>query len=115
MLYEVITNDSVFIFLKDVLTEVMELFPSEYIHIGGDEAPKYRWENCPKCQKRMEEEGLANEHELQSWFITEIEKFRITSYNVCYTKLLRQVEKLRSLLLFLQQEHILLALQIVTP
>lgn len=68
-------NDSVFVFLQDVLTEVMELFPSEYIHIGGDEAPKYQWENCPKCQKRIKEEGLADEHELQSWFITEIERF----------------------------------------
>ncbi|PLW93355.1 MAG: hypothetical protein C0592_06405, partial [Marinilabiliales bacterium] len=68
-------NDSVFAFLKDVLSEVMVLFPSEYIHIGGDEAPKYRWENCPKCQKRIKDEGLADEHELQSWFITKIEEF----------------------------------------
>lgn len=65
-------NDSVFVFLKDVLDEVMELFPSEYIHIGGDEAPKYRWENCPKCQRRIAKEGLADEHELQSWFISQI-------------------------------------------
>ncbi|MCB0402844.1 MAG: family 20 glycosylhydrolase [Flavobacteriales bacterium] len=68
-------NDSVFIFLEDVLTEVMELFPSEYVHIGGDEAPKYRWEHCPKCQKRMLDEGLHNEHELQSYFIKRIEQF----------------------------------------
>ncbi len=68
-------NDSVFIFLEDVLTEVMELFPSKYIHIGGDEAPKYRWENCPKCQKRIKQEGLKDEHELQSYFISRIEKF----------------------------------------
>ena len=46
-------NDSVFIFLKDVLTEVIDLFPSKYIHIGGDEAPKVRWEECKKCQKRI--------------------------------------------------------------
>lgn len=68
-------NDSVFAFLEDVLTEVTELFPSKYIHIGGDEAPKYRWEHCPKCQKRMADKGLKDEHELQSYFITRIEKF----------------------------------------
>jgi hexosaminidase len=53
----------------------MELFPSTYIHIGGDEAPKYRWENCSKCQQRIEEESLEDEHELQSYFIKRIEKF----------------------------------------
>ncbi|MBI3135398.1 MAG: beta-N-acetylhexosaminidase [Bacteroidetes bacterium] len=68
-------NDSTFKFLEDVLTEVMEIFPSEYIHIGGDEAPKFRWEHCDKCQKRMAEEGLKDEHELQSYFIQRIEKF----------------------------------------
>ena len=68
-------NDSVFIFLENVLIEVMELFPSKYIHIGGDEAPKYRWENCLKCQKRIKEEGLKDEDELQSWFIQQIEEF----------------------------------------
>lgn len=68
-------NDSTFMFLEDVLTEVMDLFPSEYIHIGGDESPKYRWENCDKCQKRISEEGLHDEHELQSYFIKRIQKF----------------------------------------
>lgn len=68
-------NDSTFVFLKDVLTEVMELFPSQYIHIGGDEAPKFRWEHCAKCQKRINQEGLHNEHELQSWFISQIGEF----------------------------------------
>jgi len=68
-------NDSTFQFLEDVLKEVMELFPSEYIHIGGDESPKYRWEHCDKCQKRIKEEKLANEHELQSYFIKRIAKF----------------------------------------
>ena len=68
-------NDSVFSFLEDVLTEVMTLFPSEYIHIGGDEAPKERWQECPKCQKRIAAEGLKDEHELQSYFISRIEKF----------------------------------------
>ncbi|MDO9548351.1 MAG: family 20 glycosylhydrolase, partial [Candidatus Marinimicrobia bacterium] len=57
-------NDSVFIFLQDVLTEVMDLFPSKYIHIGGDEAPKVRWEACPKCQARMKSENLKSEEEL---------------------------------------------------
>jgi len=68
-------NDSVFTFMEDVLTEVMELFPSQYIHIGGDETPKYRWEHCEKCQKRMTDEGLKDEHELQSYFVNRIEKF----------------------------------------
>lgn len=68
-------NDSVFSFLENVLLEVIDLFPSPYIHIGGDEAPKARWEKCPLCQKRMKEEGLKDEHELQSYFISRIEKF----------------------------------------
>ena len=68
-------NDSVFTFLEDVLSEVMELFPSEYIHIGGDEAPKIRWEQCNKCQKRMADHNLKDEHELQSYFIKRIQKF----------------------------------------
>jgi hexosaminidase len=68
-------KEETFSFLEDVLTEVMELFPSEYIHIGGDECPKTRWKKCPLCQKRMKEEGLKDEHELQSYFIKRIEKF----------------------------------------
>lgn len=68
-------NDSTFTFLEDVLTEVIELFPSEYIHIGGDEVPKYRWEHCDKCQRRMRDEGLHDEHELQSYFIGRIGGF----------------------------------------
>ena len=68
-------NDSVYTFMEDVLEEVIELFPSPYVHIGGDEAPKTRWENCPKCQKRMEDENLNDEHELQSYFIKRIEKY----------------------------------------
>ena len=68
-------NDSTFLFIENVLTEVLELFPSEYIHIGGDEAPKYRWEHCSKCQKRIQDEGLHDEHELQSYFISRVEKF----------------------------------------
>jgi len=68
-------NESVFVFLEDVLTEVMDLFPSEYIHVGGDEATKTRWEECPKCQQRMKDEGLKDEKELQSYFIKRMEKF----------------------------------------
>ncbi|NVO02149.1 MAG: family 20 glycosylhydrolase [Bacteroidetes bacterium] len=71
-------NDSTFKFIEDVLTEVISLFPGPYIHIGGDEAPKYRWENCLKCQNRMKVEGLKNEGELQSYFVTRIEKFLST-------------------------------------
>jgi len=68
-------NDSVFSLMEDVISEVIDLFPSEYIHIGGDEAPKTAWENCPKCQKRIKEEGLKDEAELQSYFIRRMEKF----------------------------------------
>ena len=68
-------NEDVFNFLQDVLSEVIELFPSKYIHIGGDEVPKDRWEKCPKCQQRIKDEGLKDEHALQSYFIQRIEKF----------------------------------------
>ncbi len=68
-------NEQVFTFLEDVLTEVMELFPGEIIHIGGDECPKDHWKTCPKCQQRIKDEGLKDEHELQSYFITRMEKF----------------------------------------
>jgi len=69
------TKDETFEFLEGVLDEVMELFPSTYIHIGGDEAPKAQWKKCPTCQKRTKDEGLKDEHELQSYFITRIEKY----------------------------------------
>ncbi len=68
-------NDSTFIFLQNIIDEVIELFPGKYIHIGGDEAPKDRWEECPKCQARIKAEGLKDEHELQSYFIK-----RMSSY-----------------------------------
>lgn len=68
-------KDETFAFLEDVLTEVMDLFPSEYIHIGGDEAPKTRWKDCAHCQALIKKEGLKDEHELQSYFIKRIEKF----------------------------------------
>ena len=70
-------NEQTFEFLENVLLEVIELFPGQYIHIGGDECPKVRWEECEKCQARIEEEGLADEHELQSYFIRRIEEFLI--------------------------------------
>jgi hexosaminidase len=62
-------NDGTFAFLQDILDEVLELFPGPYIHLGADECPKSRWQECPKCQARIEREGLADEHELQSYFI----------------------------------------------
>ena len=68
-------NDSTFTMLEDVLAEVMELFPGEYLHVGGDECPKERWKTCPKCQARMKTESLKDEHELQSYFVQRIEKF----------------------------------------
>lgn len=68
-------NDSTFMFLENVLDEVMKLFPSKYIHVGGDECPKANWKRCPKCQKRMKDLGLKNEEELQSYFIQRIEKY----------------------------------------
>ena len=66
-------NDSVFTFLKDIIDEVTELFPSKYIHIGGDECPKDRWMECAKCQQRIKDHELADEKELQSWFISQME------------------------------------------
>lgn len=69
------TKEPTFEFLENVLLEVMELFPSKYIHIGGDEAPKDRWKECKTCQKTIKREGLEDEHELQSYFISRMEKF----------------------------------------
>lgn len=68
-------NDSVFNFLQDVLDEVIPLFPAKYVHIGGDECPKESWKQCPKCQRRIKEHGLKDEHELQSYFIQRMEKY----------------------------------------
>lgn len=68
-------KEGTFKFLEGVLDEVIELFPSKIIHIGGDEAPKHNWKECPLCQERIRKEGLKDEHELQSWFITRIEKY----------------------------------------
>ncbi len=71
-------NDETFAFMEDVLTEVIDLFPGTYIHIGGDECPKKRWKDCDRCQARIKEEKLADEHELQSYFIRRIEKFLLS-------------------------------------
>ncbi len=68
-------RESTFEFLETVLDEVMDIFPSAMIHIGGDECPKTRWASCEHCQQRMLNEGLADEHELQSYFIKRIERY----------------------------------------
>lgn len=68
-------NDSTFVFLENILDEVIELFPSKYIHIGGDEAPTYRWENCTKCKSRIKNEKLNGSIELQAYFIKKIENY----------------------------------------
>ena len=68
-------SDYTFNFLEDVLSEVMQLFPSTYIHIGGDECPKSAWKRSEFCQQLMKKNGLKDEHELQSYFIQRIEKF----------------------------------------
>jgi hexosaminidase len=68
-------KEETFTFLQDVIDEIIPLFPSEYFHIGGDECPKTKWQKCFLCQKRMKEEGLSTEHELQSYFVQRIEKY----------------------------------------
>lgn len=68
-------KESTFKFLQDVLDEVLALFPSEYIHIGGDECPKDSWVKCPLCLQRIADEGLKDEKELQSYFIQRVEKY----------------------------------------
>ncbi len=73
-------NDSVFNFIENVLTEVINLFPSTYIHIGGDEVDKSPWKLCAKCQARIKKEGIKDENELQSYFIKRIEKFVISKH-----------------------------------
>jgi len=76
-----IGNDKTMQFLEDVMGEIIEIFPSEYVHIGGDEAPRDRWKECPKCQARIKAEGLkadknhTAEDRLQSYCMTRIEKF----------------------------------------
>ncbi len=69
------SKEETFEFLENVLDEVIALFPSEYIHIGGDESPKTRWQACEHCQSVIRRENLKDEHELQSYFITRMEKY----------------------------------------
>ena len=71
-------QEETFTFLEDVLTEVMELFPSKYIHVGGDEATHTEWEKCPKCQARMKDHHLKDVHQLQSYFIKRINDFLVS-------------------------------------
>ena len=71
-------QEETFAFLEDVLTEVMELFPSKYIHVGGDEATHTEWEKCPKCQARMKDHHLKDVHQLQSYFIKRINDFLVS-------------------------------------
>ena len=68
-------NDQTFEFLQNILAEVIDLFPSKYIHIGGDEVPKRNWQKCAKCQARLAAEKIPSEKELQSYFIRRVEKF----------------------------------------
>lgn len=68
-------NEKTFEVLEDILTETMELFPSEYIHLAGDECPKGYWRECPKCQARIKAEKLHDEEELQSYFFNRVSKF----------------------------------------
>lgn len=69
------SKEASILFLQDVLSEVIELFPSDYVHIGGDEAPKSRWKKCDECQKVISENNLHDEHELQSYFIGRMDQF----------------------------------------
>ena len=74
-------------FLHDVFSEIVDLFPSKYIHIGGDECPKERWKECPKCQAKIKELGIvadsthSAEQKLQSYIMVSVEKFLAQSYN----------------------------------
>ncbi len=71
-------KEATFDFLEDVLTEVADMFPGPYIHLGGDEASKVRWEQCPDCQARMQELGLTDEEQLQRWFMERVGNFLAT-------------------------------------
>ncbi len=72
------SNDESITFLQNVLNEVVELFPGKYIHIGGDEAPKSRWNQCEKCQMVMKENNLKDAHQLQSYFIKRMDEFLVS-------------------------------------
>ncbi len=68
-------KENTFTFMEDVMEEVLALFPSKYIHVGGDECPKENWKRCSKCQQRIKDNNLKDEHELQSYFIQRMEKY----------------------------------------
>jgi len=68
-------RESTYLFLQDILDEVCELFPSEYIHLGGDEAPKTNWNKCPDCQERIDQENLKNAHDLQLYFSSRLANY----------------------------------------
>lgn len=69
------TQDETIEFMKNVLDEVVEIFPYKYVHIGGDECPKGQWKECPKCQAQIKKHGLKDEFELQSWFLQQITQY----------------------------------------
>jgi N-acetyl-beta-hexosaminidase len=68
-------NDKTLDFVQNILAEVVDLFPGRFVHIGGDEAPRTRWRECPKCQARIRAEGLTNEAQLQTWFNHQVEQY----------------------------------------
>lgn len=68
-------KEKTFEFLQNVIDEVLYMFPSEFIHIGIDECPKDAWKQCPLCQKRIKDDGLKDEQELQSYFVTRMDKY----------------------------------------
>ncbi|HZZ28273.1 MAG TPA: family 20 glycosylhydrolase, partial [Pirellulales bacterium] len=74
-------KEETFTFIENVLDEVCELFPGPYVHVGGDECPKDRWRNCSDCKKRIQENGLKDENELQSYFIKRVEKYLETKHH----------------------------------
>jgi hexosaminidase len=68
-------KEETFEFLQNIMDEILDIFPSEFIHVGGDECPKDEWEKCENCQKRIKDNGLKDEHELQSYFISRMDKY----------------------------------------
>ena len=72
-------KDKTLVMCKDIYKEIFEMFPYEYVHIGGDEVEMINWKKCPDCQQRIHDNGLKDEHELQAWFTSEMEKFFIAN------------------------------------
>ena len=79
-------NDSTLFFLKNVFLEICNLFPSQYIHIGGDEAPKGKWNKCSLCQSKIQALGLKDSNQLQLWLMTQIAEYLKTQgkYAICW-------------------------------